>query len=208
MAGGPGWTDMLRRLRWDLLDRKERFYYGYWLIWQVPGLFGNMLRARYLSKRVKSAGANFQVMAGCRFRSIGRLEVGDNVTIGYDNFIQALGGLRLGNNVSTAPGVKIWTVNHDYGDADRPVQEQGQTEKPTVLEEDVFVGSNAFIMPGAHLGRGCIVTAGAVVGGKAYRPYSILSGNPARVMGYRGGHGPGSEPTPDANANVSPGATS
>lgn len=186
----PSLRQMVRRLRWDLMDREERQYYGYWLISGLPGLFGNMVRARYLAPRMKAAGKNLNVLAGCRFRSIELLEVGDNVSIGFDNFLQALGGLKIGSNVMTAPGVKIWSVNHDYDDPDRTVAEQGGTAKPVILEDDVFIASNAFILPGVHLPTGCVVSAGSVVGAKAYRPYSILAGNPARVIGYRGGRAP------------------
>src|SRR5690606_38423072 len=181
---------LLRRLRWDLADPHERHYYAYWLIWQIPGLFGNMLRGRYISKRIKKAGTNLQVLAGCRFRSVHNLEVGDNVTIGYDNFLQAIGGLSLGDNVMLAPGVKIWTTSHNFDDPDVPVKDQGQTNAPVIIGEDVFVASNAFIHPGTVLPKGCIVSAGAVVEGKVYEPYSILAGNPARVIGYRGGRRP------------------
>jgi len=177
---------LLKRLYWDLRDPAERGIYGYWLIWQVPGIFGNMLRARYLAPRMKRVGTNFRVMAGCRFRSVEQLEVGDNVNIGFDNFLQARGGLQIGNNVSLAPGVKIWSTNHDYDDPDTPVEEQGHTHKPVVIGDNVFIAANAFILPGTNLGEGCIVSAGSVVGGKAYRPYSILAGNPARVIGQRG----------------------
>ena len=50
---------------------------------------------------------------------------------------------------------------------------------------DCWIGANAFIMPGANLGEGTIVSAGSVVGGKAVPPYKILAGNPARVIGSR-----------------------
>ena len=182
----PLW-ELVKRLRWDLQDRRERVSYGFWLIWQVPGVFGNLLRSRYLAPRMKRAGENLVVMAGCRFRSVEELEVGDNVNIGFDNFFQARGGLTLGNNVSTAPGVKIWTVNHEYADPDAPVVDQGHRHAAVHIGDNVFIASNAFILPGTTLPEGCIVSAGAVVGGKAYRPFSILAGNPARVIGYRGG---------------------
>ncbi len=198
-------VSLLRRLYWDLLDPAERTYYGYWLIRQVPGMFGDMLRARYLAPRMKRAGANFRVMAGCRFRSIENLEVGDNVNIGFDNFLQARGGLRIGNNVSLAPGVKIWSTNHDYDDPDRPVEEQGHTHKPVEIGDNVFIAANAFILPGTTLAEGCIVSAGSVVGGKAYRPYSILAGNPARVIGYRGGRVVDAQPAPTLVASHTPG---
>lgn len=190
MGNQASWRELLRRLRWDLMDRDERKYYAYWLISEVPGLFGHMLRARYLAKHMKSAGTNLHVMAGCRFRSIECMEVGDNVSLGYDNFFQAIGGLTLGDHVATAPGVKIWTANHDYSDPDTPVLEQGGTAKPVVIGNDVFIASNAFILPGVHLAEGSIVAAGSVVGARRYRPYSILAGNPARVIGYRGNRTP------------------
>jgi acetyltransferase-like isoleucine patch superfamily enzyme len=184
------WLQILRRLWWDLLDRNERVYLGYWFIWQVPGPFGNLLRSRYLARRMKSAGKNLVVMAGCRFRSVEKLVIGDNVNIGFDNFLQAHGGLTIGNDTSFAPGVKIWSVNHDYDDPDLPIVAQGSTPKPVLIGSNVFIAANAFILPGTTLSDGCIVSAGAVVGGKAYPPFAILAGNPARVIGYRGGRTP------------------
>lgn len=185
-----GWLGILRRFWWDLRDRRERMNLGYALIWQIPGMAGDLLRSRYLRPRMKAAGRGLRVQAGTRFRSIENLEVGDNVTIGFDNFLQAKGGLKLGSNVVFAPGVKVWTTNHNVSDPDVPVRSQGHTNAPVVIEDDVFVASNAFILPGTTLSHGCIVSAGSVVNGKTYRPYSILGGNPARVIGYRGGRTP------------------
>lgn len=185
MSQQPRFLDLLKRFYWDLLDRNERKYYGYWLISQVPCLFGNMLRGRYLSKRFKSAGKNLKVFAGARFRSMEHLVVGDNVEIGFDNFIQALGGVKLGDNVMLAPGVKIWSVNHNYKDTKTLIKEQGQTKAPVTIGNDVFVASNAFISPGVNLPDGAVVSASAVVSVKKYPPYSIIAGNPARVIGHR-----------------------
>lgn len=176
---------IFKRFYWDLLDKQERKYYVYWLISQVPGLFGNMLRGRYLTGQFSLAGRNLQVYAGARFRSMENLIVGDNVEIGFDNFIQSLGGVTIGNNVMLAPGVKIWSVNHDFRDRDRPIREQGQTKAPVLIGNDVWISSNAFISPGVTLPDGVVVSAGSVVGVKKYPPYCIIAGNPARVIGYR-----------------------
>ncbi len=184
------WTQILRRFWWDLTASSERMNLVYSLIWQIPGETGNLIRIRYLSSKMKKAGKGLRIQPGSRFRSIEKLEVGENVTIGYDNFLQAKGGLTLGNNVLMAPGVKIWTTNHIFSDPNVPVDEQGHTNAPVVIEDDVFIASNAFILPGTTLSRGCVVSAGAVVSGKVYRPFSILGGNPARVIGYRGGMSP------------------
>jgi len=113
------------------------------------------------------------------------LVVGDDVEIGYDNFIQALGGVTLGDHVMLAPGVKIWSVNHNYMDKNNHIRGQGQTKAKVIIGNDVFVASNAFISPGVTLPDGIVVAAGAVVGNKRYPPYSIIAGNPARVIGHR-----------------------
>jgi len=177
--------DLVKRFYWDMLGKDERKYYQYWLISQIPGLFGNMLRGRFLTTRFCSAGNNLMVCSGARFRSMEKLSVGDNVEIGYDNFIQALGGVTIGNNVMLAPSVKIWSVNHNYLDKNSLVREQGQVLSPVSIGDDVWVASNVFISPGVTLPDGVIVAAGGVVGIKNYPPYSIIAGNPARVIGHR-----------------------
>lgn len=176
---------LLKRFYWDLLDGNERTYYIYFLISQIPGLFGDMLRGRYISAHIKCAGKNFRIQSGTRFRSMENLVVGDNVIIGYDNFIQALGGVTIGDNVLTAPGVKIWSVNHNFRDKDTLVIDQGQTTSAVTIGSDVWIAANVFISPGVTLPDGMVVSSGAVVGVKDYKPYSIIAGNPARVIGFR-----------------------
>ncbi len=176
---------ILKRFYWDLLDREERKYLLYYFIAQFPGLTGDFIRGRFVAKRVKSAGSGLIVQSGTRFRSLENLSLGNNVVIGYDNFIQALGGVSIGNNSMTAPGVKIWSVNHNYRDKNKPVRKQGQTLSPVVIGCDVWIAANAFISPGVQLPDGCVVSSGAVVGVKDYKPYSILAGNPARIIGFR-----------------------
>lgn len=196
----PSWGAILKRLLWDIQDSSERRYYGYWLIGNLPGLFGDMVRARYVSKRMKRAGSGLTVMAGCRFRSMECLEVGENVSIGFDNFLQARGGLVIGDNVATAPGVKIWSVNHRYDDPDQPVLDQGHDVKPVKIGNNVFIAANAFLLPGVVLGDGCVVSAGSIVSGKEYPPFSIIAGNPARIIGYRG-----KKAAPNEQSQIGPG---
>ncbi|WP_207495203.1 acyltransferase [Aridibaculum aurantiacum] len=55
--------------------------------------------------------------------------------------------------------------------------------KPVIIEENVWVGFDAIIMPGVHLGRGCIVGCKAVVR-EDVPPYAVVTGNPARTIKY------------------------
>ncbi|MBR1712229.1 MAG: hypothetical protein IJ722_02345 [Alloprevotella sp.] len=50
-----------------------------------------------------------------------------------------------------------------------------------IIEEDVWVGANVVLLPGAHLGRGCIIGAGSVVS-KPIPPYALAVGSPAKVI--------------------------
>lgn len=54
----------------------------------------------------------------------------------------------------------------------------------TIIGHDVWIGARATILPGARIGSGCIIGAGAVVGGDI-PPYSIIAGNPGRVIRAR-----------------------
>jgi len=176
---------ILKRFYWDVVDPDERKYLLYYFISQFPGPAGNLMRGRFVEKKARSVGRNLIVMAGTRFRSIENLALGNDVQIGYDNFIQAYGGVTIGDNVMTAPGVKIWSVNHNFEDKNVLIANQGVKEAEVIIGNDVWISSNAFILPGVVLPDGVVVSAGSVVGIKAYSPYSILAGNPARVIGSR-----------------------
>jgi hypothetical protein len=52
-----------------------------------------------------------------------------------------------------------------------------------VVEEDVWIGTNVTLLPGVTIGRGSNVGAGTVIRGKV-PPYSIVSGNPGKVIGF------------------------
>ena len=54
----------------------------------------------------------------------------------------------------------------------------------TTIEHDVWIGANATILKGVHIGSGAIIGAGAVVT-KDVKPYSIVVGNPSKLLKYR-----------------------
>ncbi len=173
-----------KRLYWDLTDENERALYVIAFLSFVPGLFGIYVRSKYLSKKFKKVGKNLRVSSGVKFRSMEKIEVGDNVGITEDVFIQALGGVKIGNNVLIGPGAKIWSVNHNFDDPNKLICDQGQTRKEVVIEDDVWIASNAFIRPGTKIGKGSVIGACSVVGGEV-KPYSVMAGNPATMIWNR-----------------------
>lgn len=57
-------------------------------------------------------------------------------------------------------------------------------DKDVVVEEDVWIASNVTLLSGVHVGRCSIIGSGSVVRGSV-PPYSIVVGNPAKVIGFR-----------------------
>ena len=58
------------------------------------------------------------------------------------------------------------------------------TKGKIVVEDDVWIGYGATIMPGVHMGQGCVVGAGALVT-KDVPPYAVVGGVPAKIIEYR-----------------------
>lgn len=57
-------------------------------------------------------------------------------------------------------------------------------EKPVVIEDDVWIGSRVIILPGVTIGKGSVIGASAVVS-KSVPPYSVVAGNPAKIVKTR-----------------------
>jgi len=87
--------------------------------------------------------------------------------------------LRIGNNVSIAGEVRIYTMEHDIDAPD--FKEIGA---PVVIEDYVVIGSRVTILPGVTIGKGAVVASGAVVT-KDVEPYTIVGGVPAQFIKNR-----------------------
>ena len=55
--------------------------------------------------------------------------------------------------------------------------------KDVFIGDDSFIGARCVILPGTHIGKNCIVGAGSILTSKRYPDYSIIVGNPAKVVG-------------------------
>lgn len=83
------------------------------------------------------------------------------------------------------PRVAIFARNHNFSRTDVPMIDQGfQDPRPVTIEDDVWIGAGATVLPGRRIGTGSILGAGAVVGIDV-PPMSIVAGNPAVVVGTR-----------------------
>lgn len=92
-------------------------------------------------------------------------------------------------NSSSAFGLIIIGGQHDFDDLEAIPEGQNWDKtnsiRPTIVNEGVWLGGNVILCEGVEIARGCVVGAGAVVRGQNIPPYSILIGNPAKVIGFR-----------------------
>uniref|UniRef100_UPI00313FFBA6 DapH/DapD/GlmU-related protein n=1 Tax=uncultured Nitrospira sp. TaxID=157176 RepID=UPI00313FFBA6 len=91
----------------------------------------------------------------------------------------------IGDDVMMGPRVTIYGRDHCFDSIDVSMMDQGMGKyERIVIEDDVWIGANAIILKGVRIGKGTIVGAGAVVT-KEVPPYSVVVGNPARVVRTR-----------------------
>ncbi|MBP3451783.1 MAG: acyltransferase [Agathobacter sp.] len=95
-------------------------------------------------------------------------------------------GVTIGNDVMIGKNLRIYTKNHKNDRTDIPMRLQGFTEvSPLNIGNDVWIGDNVIITAGcSNIGEGSILAAGSVVT-KAVEPYSVVGGNPAKIIRYR-----------------------
>lgn len=111
------------------------------------------------------------------------IDYGKPVTIGKRCFIQQCctffgrGGIEIGDDVFIGPKCNLITINHDVN----PDNRSATYGKPIKIEDKVWFGINATVLPGVTLGYGCIVGANSVVT-KDVPPMTIVAGNPARII--------------------------
>ncbi|MDE5846710.1 MAG: acyltransferase [Muribaculaceae bacterium] len=113
------------------------------------------------------------------------IRIGRNCGIGAYSHITAICGIYIGDNVLTGLGVLITDNAHgasergmlDVSPNQRPLESKG----PVIIEDNVWIGEKASIMPGVRIGKGSIVAANSVVT-RDVPPYCVVGGIPAKVI--------------------------
>ena len=115
----------------------------------------------------------------CINNAVGDVIIGDYTRVGLHNTI--IGPVNIGHHVNLAQGITVTALNHNFEDSEKRIDEQGVCTTPVVIEDDVWIGANAVILPGVRVGTHSVVAAGAVVT-KDVPPHSIVAGIPAKII--------------------------
>ena len=115
----------------------------------------------------------------CVNNAVGDVIIGDHTRVGLHNTI--IGPVTIGSHVNLAQGITVTALNHNFEDTNKRIDEQGISTNPVIIEDDIWIGANAVILPGVHIGNHCVVAAGAVVT-KDVPPHSLVGGVPAKIM--------------------------
>ncbi len=135
-------------------------------------------------KRLKSCGEKVIICSGTRFQVAKNISIGNNVRIGEKSRFSGIGGITIGNNVAFGPEVVVWSSNHNFNNPELLPYDDNSTKEPVKIEDNVWIGARACIVPGVTIGEGAVIAMGAVVT-KDVPPCAVVGGNPAKVIKYR-----------------------
>lgn len=136
----------------------------------------------FYSLEFKSFGKNNTVWFPIKVLGKSNVTIGNNCAINSFVHIWGNGGVYIGNNVMIATHVSITSLTHVYN-LDN-IRFAPIIKKKVTINDDVWIGTGAIILPGVCIGKGAVIGAGAVVT-KDVQEFSVVVGNPARLLKIR-----------------------
>lgn len=148
---------------------------------KLTGGFSKRFRAFCTRLILDECGSNVNIEKGADFAL--NIKIGNNSGVGKNSIVGAY--TQIGDNVMMGEACFIYARNHKTDRLDVPMCIQGFEEyRPVVISDDVWIGARVTILPGAKIGKGVIIGAGAVITGEI-PDYAVVGGVPARIIKYR-----------------------
>ncbi|WP_233095516.1 acyltransferase [Shewanella putrefaciens] len=152
-------------------------------------LFSNRLSRWLCKKKFYHFGKNSNVRPGSYIIETDKVSIGNNVVIRPHTMIFASPDksvyslhVCIGDNVLIGSGVHIYVSNHKFDELDKLIIEQGHSPvNPVIIEDDVWIGANAIILPGVTIGQHSVIAAGSIVT-KSVPRFTMVAGVPAKVL--------------------------
>jgi putative colanic acid biosynthesis acetyltransferase WcaF len=169
IAPYPAWTYPARAM-WVLVQAT---------LWRVAWRRIHVLRPALLRLFGARVAWRAQLSGSLRIYFPWQLAIGSRTYVGAGVTFYNLGALTIGNRVVISQNAYLCGGTHDYTQPTYPL-----LRKAVTIEDDVWIGAFAFVCPGVRVGQGAVVGACAVVT-KDVAPWTVVAGNPARVIRQR-----------------------
>lgn len=128
---------------------------------------------------VPQGGYDFELMG-----DLSRFSIGETSHLKSGTYIEASGGVYIGEYFHAGRGLTIFSTNHNYENAKFIPYDEVVLERPVTIGDFVWCGANVTILPGVNIGEGAILAGGSVIV-KDVPPLAVVGGNPAKVIKYR-----------------------
>lgn len=139
---------------------------------------GYKLSGGIKAAQFKCCGDNLVFWGFCKIKNMHLVELGNNVSINDNVYINALGGVVIGDNVALSAGCMLISTGLEPASLNN---EKIHFMKKIIIGSNVQVGAGAIILPGVAIGNNVIVGAGSIVT-KNIDSNSIVAGNPAKLI--------------------------
>jgi acetyltransferase-like isoleucine patch superfamily enzyme len=156
------------------------FVFLYDLLTILPTLIGVLFRYIIFKLLVKDSGSNIYIGRYVTFKHFQGLSVGDNVSFHECCYIDAIGQIKIGSDVSIAHNSSIISFEHTYFETHKPIKYNPLVTKSIEISSDVWIGCGVRILAGSNIGPRTIIAAGSVVKGNI-SSNAIYAGVPAKI---------------------------
>lgn len=116
------------------------------------------------------------------------VKIGRNCSFGDYIHLTCINKIIIGNNVLTGRWVTITDNSHGKTEWENlkeiPLKRNLYSKGPVVIEDNVWIGDKATILPGVRIGKSSVIAANSVIT-KDVPPYSVVAGNPAKIIKMR-----------------------
>ncbi len=160
----------------------ESLFFGFFGV--IPTTLGVILRGIAVKIFFKKSEGFVWIQPRVIIVHSERISVGKNFGINSGTYINAVGGIEIGNYVLLGNNVTISSGMHPIEGSHPTVFERQTIPKKIIIEDDVWIGAGAVIMPGVKLAKGTIVGANSTVT-KDTQEYSVVVGSPAIMIRKR-----------------------
>lgn len=147
------------------------------------GCVSNRIRVFLVKRIAYKAGDIDTINRQVYFGNGSQLHLGDHCTLGAN--VSIPNDTIVGNYSMISRQTFILHGNHRFDNPDIPIKLQGSyPDKQTIIEDDVWIGMRSYLTPGRYVRKGTIVAAASVLT-KDFPAYSIVGGNPAKLIKMR-----------------------